>query len=134
MRNIYNFPTTCQPIETPRRKILNQTSLCPPTSVARKTLLINIYYRFIVRFPIGLDFLFITFFLHFFLSWTSSLSISSYSISASTLSNHVLLSFPTNLLLSTLNSIHFFNQSSSLFLITCPHHLSIPLLMTVEID
>ena len=32
------------------------------------------YYRFIVHFPIGLDFLFITFSLHFFLSWTSSLS------------------------------------------------------------
>ena len=38
-----------------------------------------IYYRFIVRFPTGLDFLFITFtfLLHLLLSWTSSLSISS---------------------------------------------------------
>ena len=54
-----------------------------------------IYYRFIVRFPIRLDFLFITFLLHLFMSWTSSLSISSYAISASTLSNHVLLGLPT---------------------------------------
>ena len=34
-----------------------------------------IYYRFIVRFPIGLDFLCITLFLPFFLSWTYSLSM-----------------------------------------------------------
>ena len=40
-----------------------------------------IYYRFIVCFPIGLDFLFITF--TFLLSWTSSLSISSSAISTS---------------------------------------------------
>ena len=33
------------------------------------------YYRFIVHFQIGLDFLFISFLLRFFLSWTSSLSI-----------------------------------------------------------
>ena len=35
-----------------------------------------LYYRFIVRFPIGLDFIFITFtfLLHLLLSWTSSLS------------------------------------------------------------
>ena len=40
-----------------------------------QTLLVYIYYRFIVRFPIGLDFLFITFtiLLHLLLSWTSSL-------------------------------------------------------------
>ena len=59
-----------------------------------------IYYRFIVRFPIGLDFLFITFtfLLHLLLSWTSSLSISSSAISASTLSNHVFLGLPTGLL------------------------------------
>ena len=69
----------------------------------------NIYYRFIVRFPIGLDFLFITFtfLLNFLLSWTSSLSISCSAISASTLSNHVFLGFPTGLLTSTLYSIHF---------------------------
>ena len=72
----------------------------------------HIYYRFIVRFPMGLGFLFITFLLHFFLSWTSSLLMSSSAISASTLSNHVLLGLPTGLLPSTLNSIHFFTQSS----------------------
>ena len=73
------------------------------------------YYRFIVRFPIGLDFLFITFtiLLHLLLSWTSSLSISSLAISTSTLSNHVFLGLPTGLLPSTLYSIHFFTQSSS---------------------
>ena len=59
-----------------------------------------IYYRFIVRFPIGLDFLFITFtiLLHLLLSWTSSLSISSSAISTSTLFNHVFLCLPTGLL------------------------------------
>ena len=75
----------------------------------------SIYYRFIGRFLIGLDFLFITFIflLHLLLSWTSSLSISSSAISASTLSNHVFLGLPTGLLPSTLYSIHFFTQSSS---------------------
>ena len=34
---------------------------------------------------------------------------------------------------SNLNSIHFFAQSSSLFLITCLYHLSLPFLMTVVI-
>ena len=34
---------------------------------------IYIYYRFIVRFPIGCDFFFITYCLHLFLSLTSSL-------------------------------------------------------------
>ena len=94
-----------------------------------------IYYRFIVRFPIGLDFLVITFTfpLHLLLSWTSSLSISSSAISASTLSNHVFPGLPTGLLPSTLYSIHFFAQSSSPFLITCPYHLSRPLLMKVVI-
>ena len=70
-------------------------------------------YRFIVRFPIGLDFLLIALFLHIFLSWTSSLSISSSFISASTLSNHVLLGLPTGLLPSTPYLLHFFTQSSS---------------------
>ena len=94
-----------------------------------------IYYRFIVRFPIGLHFLFITFtfLLHLLLSWTSSLSISSSAISASTLSNHVFFGLPTGLLPSTLYSIHYFTQSSSPFLITCPYHLSLPLLMKVVI-
>ena len=68
-----------------------------------------IYYRFIVHFLIVLDFLFITFSLHFFLLWTSSLSISSSAMSASTLCNHVLLGLPIGLLPSTLNSIHFFH-------------------------
>ena len=89
----------------------------------------EIYYWFIVRFPIGLDFLFTT----FLLSWTSSLSISSSDISASTLSNHVFLGLPTGLLPSTLYYIHFFTQSSSPFLITCPYHLSLPHLMKVVI-
>ena len=77
-----------------------------------------LYYRFIVRFPIGLDFLFITFtfLLHLLLSWrTSSLSISSSAISASTLSNHVFFGLPTSLLPSTLYPIHFISPS--------PHHL-----------
>ena len=76
---------------------------------------------------IGLDFLFKTLFLHFFLS------ISSSTISASTLSGNALLGLPTGLLLLTLNSIHFFTQSSSFFLMTCPYNLSQPLLMTVTI-
>ena len=94
-----------------------------------------IYYQFIVRFPIGLDFLFITFtfLLHLLLSWTSSFSISSSDISASTLSNHVFLGLPTGPLPSTLYSIHLCTQSSSPFLITCPYHLSIPLLMKIVI-
>ena len=97
--------------------------------------LLYTYYRFIVRFPRVLDFLFITFtfFIHFLLSWTSSLSISCSAISASTLSNHVFLCLPTGLLSSTLYSIHLFTQSSSPFLITCPYHLSLPLLMKVVI-
>ena len=85
---------------------------------------IYIYYRFIVRFPIGLDFLFIIFLLNFFRSWTSSLSISSSAISASTLSNHVFLGLPTGLLPSTLYSIHTYFLHP--LLITCPYHLSLP--------
>ena len=46
---------------------------------------------------------------------------------------HVLLGPPTGPLHSTLNSINFFTQSSSRFLITCPYHLSMPRLMTVVI-
>ena len=68
----------------------------------RHLTIIYIYYRFIIHSPIGLDFLFITFLLHFLLSWTSSLSISSSAISTSTLSNHVFLGLPTGLLPSTL--------------------------------
>ena len=72
-----------------------------------------ICYRFIVHFPIRLDLLFITFFLHFCLLWTFSLSISSSPISDSTLFNHVLLGLPTSLPPSTLNSIHFFIQPTT---------------------
>ena len=84
-------------------------------------------------FPIGLYFLFITFLLHFLLSWAYPLSISSSAISASTLSNQILLGLPTGLLPSTLHSIHFFTQSSSPLFITCPYHLSLPPLMKVVI-
>ena len=87
----------------------------------------TIYYRFIVRFPIGLDFLFIafTFLLHLLLSWTSSLSISSSAISASTLSNHVFLGLPTGLLpsINTSDTLHAFLHP---VLITFSHHMSIP--------
>ena len=87
------------------------------------------YYGFIIRFPIVLDFIFITFRLHLFLS---SLSISRSAISASTLSNRVLFGLPPGLLPLTLISIHmFFTHSSSVFLITCQY--IIPLLMTVVI-
>ena len=66
------------------------------------------------------DFLFIT--LYSFLSWSSSLWISSSAISESTLYNHVLACLPTGLLNSTRYSILFFTQSSSLFL----NHMFIP--------
>ena len=80
------------------------------------------YYQFIVRFPIWLDFLFITFLLHFFLSWTSSLSISNATISAST---------PCPSWSSAFNSKpHTFLHP---ILITCPCPLSLPLLMTAVI-
>ena len=85
---------------------------------------IYIYYWFIVRFPIGLDFLFITFtiFLHLLLSWTSSLSISSSPISTSTLSKPR-LSWSSNRS-SAFNSIlHTFLHP---VLITFSHHMSIP--------
>ena len=81
----------------------------------------------------GLYFLFITYRLHFFLSWISSLSISSSARSASRFSNHVFLGLPTGLLPSTLISIIFFTQSSLYFPITCPYHLSLPLRITVVI-
>ena len=84
-----------------------------------------IYYRFIVRFPIGLYFLFITFFLYFFLSWTSSLSISSFAISDSILYNHVLLGLPTGLLLQLYTP---YISSPS------PHHMSIPSQSTISND
>ena len=62
-----------------------------------------------------------------------SLSISSSAMSASTLSNNVLIGHSTGLFPSTLYSIHFFTQSSSLFFIKCPYYLSLPLLMAVVI-
>ena len=48
-----------------------------------------IYYRFIVRFTIGLEFIFILFLLKFFLAQMSSLSISNSATYSSTFSNHV---------------------------------------------
>ena len=118
--------------EMPFRWYRQPAISCRELTVNKHT---SIYYWFIVRFPIGLDFLFITFtiLLHLLLSWTSSLSISSSAISDSTLSNHGFLGLPTGLLPSTLYTIHFFTQSSSPFLITCPYHLSLPLLMKVMI-
>ena len=82
-----------------------------------------IYYRFIVRIPIVLDFFFTTSLLHLFLSWSSSLSISSSSISASTLFNHVLPFWSSNRS-SAFNSI--FHTFLHPVLITFPHHMSIP--------
>ena len=58
---------------------------------------------------------------------------SSSAISTTILYNHVLLGRPTDLLPSTLNSIHFFTQSSALFLITYPYYLSLTPVMTVLI-
>ena len=51
-----------------------------------------IYYRFIVKLTIGLEFLFITFILQFYLTQMSFLSISSSAIYSSTFSNHIYLS------------------------------------------
>ena len=51
-----------------------------------------IYYRFIVRFTIGLEFLFTQFHLQFFLEQMSSLSISSSATYSSTFSKHIYLS------------------------------------------
>ena len=62
-----------------------------------------------VRFPIGLDFPFITSRLHFFLSWMYYLSNSSFAIFASIFINHVFLCLPTLLLPSNLISIHLFH-------------------------
>ena len=50
-----------------------------------------LYYRFIVRFTIGLEFLFIQFLLQFFLAQMSSLSISSSTTYSSTFSNHIFI-------------------------------------------
>ena len=51
-----------------------------------------IYYRFIVRFTTGLELLFITFILQFFLAQMSSLSISSSARYSSTFSNDICVS------------------------------------------
>ena len=50
------------------------------------------FYRFIIRFTIGLGFLFIAFLLQFFMAHMFSLSISSSTIYYSTLSSHIYLS------------------------------------------
>ena len=103
------------------RKLINFSEYLGLFSMRIVFIYIYIYYRVIVSvFPIGLDFLFITFFLNFFLSWTSSLSISSFSISASTLSNHVLLGLPTGLLFSTLYFIHNYDYQ---FIVRFPRGL-----------
>ena len=89
--------------------------------------LLSVYSPFLIV----LDFLFITFLLYCFLSWTSSLLISSSAISASTLSNHVLLVLPTGLLPSTpyisSPSSHHFSSSY-----VRPYHLSLPLLTVLS--
>ena len=51
-----------------------------------------IYYRFIVRFTLGLEFLFIAFLLQFFLAHMFSLSTNSSAIYSSTLSNRIYVS------------------------------------------
>ena len=51
-----------------------------------------IYYRVIVRFTIGLEFIFIQFHLQFFLAHMSSPSISSSATYSSIFSNHIYLS------------------------------------------
>ena len=100
--------------------------------------LVKIYYRCIFHFPIGLDFLFIPFtflsiyFYHGHLLcrsqvWPHPL------LHSLTMSFLVFLGLTTGLLPSTLYSINLFTQSSSPFLITCPYHLSLPLLMQVVI-
>ena len=88
----------------------------------------NNIYRFIVRFPLELDFLVITFCPHF----SCHGCVLFRSLVLAYLLPHPLiisLSFPTDLLPSTLISMHFFTQSSLFFLITCPYYLGIPLLV-----
>ena len=51
-----------------------------------------IYYRFIVRFTTGLEFIFIQFLLQFVLAQMASLSIPSYATYSFTFSNHIYLS------------------------------------------
>ena len=75
-----------------------QSMILTPDQHVRSCYINTFWYRVIVRFLKGLDLLFITLSLHFFLSWMSSLSISSSTISASTFSNHVFHGLPTCLL------------------------------------
>ena len=56
-----------------------------------KVVISLIYYMFIVRFTIGLEFLLIQFLLQFFLAQMSSLSISSSATYSPTFSNHIYL-------------------------------------------
>ena len=72
------------------------------------------FYWCIVRFSMWLDLL------HFFRSWTFSRLVSSSSISAATVSSHVLLSLSTGLRPSTL--ILIFHP----VLIIFPHQMSFP--------
>ena len=82
------------------------------------------------HFPIELDFLFPTFLLHFFLSWTSSLSISSFC------HIHIYTLQPCPSLSSNRSSA--FNSKPHAFLhpvlITFPHHMSIPSQSTTSND
>ena len=94
----------------------------------RDTIYMCVCHRFIVRFPMRLDCRFKTFFLHFF-----SVNFSP-AISAFTFSTHKYLDLPTGLIPSTLISIFYFTYSPSFFLISCPYHLSVPLLITVMIS
>ena len=87
------------------------------------------YYQFIVCFPTGLDFLSITFFLHFFLSWTTSLSIS---ISAMPFYSLYPCSSWSSYLSSAFNPI--FHTFLHPILITFRHHMSIPSLPTTSND
>ena len=78
---------------------------------------IYIYYRFIVHFPIGLDFLFITFLLHCFLSWKSSLSISS---SAKPLLHSLTMSF------LVFQPVYCLQLYTSYISSPSPHYMSTP--------
>ena len=72
------------------------------------------------RFQMGLDFLFITFIFHIFLSCMSSLSISISVISASTFSTHVFVGLPTGIPPSALLSTHFYTLSSFVYHVFIP--------------
>ena len=82
------------------------------------------YYRFIVHFLIELVSIFIIFCI---LSWTSSLSISRFAISASTFSNHVFFGLST----AFNSNLHTFLHQ---VLIIFPHHMSLPSQPTTSND